>query len=440
VHGIETAGASFGAADVEEMLGWDRVIGLAEVMDYFGVINQTERMQGIVEAALEKNVPVSGHCLGLSGMDLSAYLVAGPASDHEANNYEELLEKLRAGMTVEGRVSSFVESMSPLGRIVQELGEAPPNLVMCTDDLFPEDIIQNGHMDHVVRKGIGAGIPPVQAVRAATYNGAQRHRLYDLGALAPGKLADILLVPDFEHFTPDEVFAGGVLVAKAGKMLVELNDSAGNPLESENTVHLPFAPQAGRFQLPAREDRSTEQVNVLVTHPDFTRTLERLTLPVKDGWVDISDYPELCWVSIIERHGGNGNHSLGVIKGTGLREGALASTVAHDCHNLTIIGRNPEDMATAAAALTECGGGVAYASSGKVQSVLPLPIGGLMSPLGLDEMMQQMEAINQTLRPAGMQSVAGIFALALPVIPDYGFTDYGLVDVRSQTVLPVLST
>ena len=440
VPGLETAGAAFGPAEIREMLGWERVIGLAEVMNYVGVIEQDALMSGVVGAALEKGVPISGHAPGMLNEALSAYLIAGPGSDHESYTAEELWQKLRAGMTVEGRVSSFLESMTAVGGIVRQLGALPPNLVLCTDDIFPEDLARHGHVDRVVRLGIAGGMTPVQAICAGSLQGALRHRLHHLGALAPGKAADIVLVPDLTAFVPDEVFCGGQLTARQGKMLMDLRPAQPHPLESENTVHLPHPPCREDFLLAARPGRTEEQVHVLVVAPSLQRSLETRAVRVRGGWVDLTDQTDLCWVAVLERHGRTQGRSLGVARGLVLRAGAVASTVAHDSHNLVVMGRNAEDMAAAAGAVAAAGGGIAYARDGRVTAELPLPIGGLMSPWGLEEMVARMGLLNDAMRAGGMeypQPLGPIFAMALPVIPDYGFTDLGLVDVARQERVPL---
>jgi len=342
-------------------------------------------------------------------------------------------------MTVEGRVSSFSESMSVLGPLVRRLDLLPPNLVMCTDDIFPEDLLRRGHMDNVVRQAISHGLTPAEAVRAASLNGALRHRLYDLGAIAPGKRADIVLLPDLERFEPDEVLVNGQVVARAGQMVVDLPwDSAD--LETENTVHLPRLPDTADFVLPSRPGRTMETVRVLVITPTRHRELQILRVPVLNGQVDIVHLADVCLVAVLERHGRTTNRSLVPVKGLGLQRGAVASTVAHDSHNLLILGRDAKDMALAARQLAACGGGICCVHGGEVLALLPLPIAGLMSPLSLRDLVPLVETVSGTMRNLGMdfeRPLGAILGLTLPVIPDYSVTDLGLVDVARQTILPI---
>lgn len=439
VPGMETAGAAFNAPEIDEMLGWDRVIGLAEVMDYIGVIQQNERMSAILQTAREQNTVISGHCPSLRGPGLAAYMVGGVLSDHEGIDEEELYEKFRLGMYVEGRASSFSESMTVLGRVIKRLGSVPLDLVLCTDDVYPDDLRDLGVVDHVIRYGIKAGIPAIDLVRAATLVAAGRHRLHDLGAIAPGKRADIVLLNDLDRFEVDEVFSGGELVAKAGAMTVSLTPMKSD-IELENTVHLSAPVSAADFIFKARPGKKQERIRVMAIDEHLRRSLEEITFPVRDGAVEIPAGEDICLVNILERHGKNGNRFMALVKGLGIKEGAVATTVAHDSHNLVVAGRNPEDMALAALELVKCGGGMSCVKNGKVLAVLPLPVAGLMSPAPLNEVAAGLDKLNQAMRGLGIaqrQPLAGLISLALPVIPDYGLTDMGLVDVEKQVFIPV---
>ncbi len=444
---LETAGAAFTARDIDAILTWDRVIGLAEVMDYVGVIHQNERMREILDVAHARDAVISGHCPGVRGRDLAAYLVGGPASDHEAFTHDELLEKLRMGMTIEAKDSSFSESISTLAQIVQELGTAPPNLVMCTDDIYPEDLLEQGHLDHGVRHAITAGFDPIDAVRSATLHGAQRIRQLDLGAIAPGKRADLLLLDDLDTFTVNEVFVDGTLVAQAGRMLVSLPDKVSD-IEEENTVRLAAPPRPQDFMLracpsPAKAGLPTTpsvSLRVLTVASDYTRSIETMTFPVRDGIVDLSMADDIALVAIFQRHGHGEGHSRVPVQGVGLRQGAVATTVSHDSHNLLVIGKNADDMALAARTLADCGGGICAVDAGEVQALLALPIAGLMSPDPLETVVARMKELNAALHAQGItakQPISPIIALALPVIPDYGVTDLGMVDVNTQRVLNI---
>ncbi len=436
---LETAGAEFGPQEVAEMLTWERVIGLAEVMDYVGVIGQTERMRGILAAALERGVVISGHAPGVRGRQLAAYLMAGPNSDHETYARDELLEKLRAGMAVESRASTFSDNMANVGSIVRQLGSTPLNLVMCTDDIFPEDLLQKGHMDWGVRSAIRGGLTPVEALRVASLHGAVRHRLHDLGAIAPGKRADIVLSRDLDEFAADEVWVDGALVARGGRCIVPM--PVQRPaLESENTVHLPHALTPADFALRARPGHTQERVRVIRVQPgSLGFGLETVELPVKEGVLDLTS-SDVCLVTVLARHGRSGQQGYALVRGVGLQHGAAASTVAHDSHNLVVIGRDAGDMALAANQLAACGGGMCCAKGGHVLALLPLPIAGLMSPLSLEDLVPQVRQLSDALRSLGIaraQPITAIVSLALPVVPHYGVTDRGLADVDHQRIISI---
>jgi len=439
VPALETAGADFGAAEIATMLGWDRVIGLAEVMDYVGVIQQHPRMSDILAVALEHDSVISGHCPVVSGRDLMAYIVAGPDSDHESRLRSEILEKLRAGMVIEGRVASHSESVTLVASVVEELGCVPPNLVMCTDDVLPEDLLERGHMDYAVRTAVAAGIAPIGVVQAATLHGAQRLRRRDLGAIAPGKQADILLVDDLEGFDVGAVFVAGELVAQDGRLTVEL--PAASPSDDVcNTVHLTRPLSLNDFQLRPAELSQDVTVRILDVSSRGRRELGTVRFPVVDGCVDISSHEDICLVAVIERHGRSGTASLTPIRGVGLTSGAAASTIAHDSHNLIVVGRTAADMLVAAQAVVDVGGGVAAALDGRVTAVLPLPIAGLMSPDPVETLVPKLKALNVALHAQGIvfeQPLMPIIGIALPVIPDYGVTDLGLVDVNAQRLIPL---
>ena len=323
------------------------------------------------------------------------------------------------------------------------MGTVPPNLVFCTDDIFPEDLLRLGHLDHVVRGAVEAGLAPVDAVRAATLNTALRHRLYELGALSPGKRADVLLADDLESFSVSAVFVDGALVAQDGQMVVPLS-AVRSDVEAENTVHLASSPRPEDFVLRAQPGRQEARLRVLVLRG--RRDLETMTFPVcagvpaDAGVVDVTAVEGVCLVSVIERHGRNGNRSLVPVMGIGLQRGAVASTVAHDSHNLIVAGHNAEDMALAARELVACGGGICCADGGRVTALMPLPIAGLLSPLPVADLIPQLEKVNAALHAQGItgrQPIGAVIGLALPVIPSYSVTDMGLVDVDRQVVMSI---
>jgi adenine deaminase len=434
---LETAGAEFGPQEIAEILSWDRVIGLAEVMDYVGVVSQQGRIREIINVALERGAIVSGHCPGLVGPDLAAYLVGGARSDHEGTDEDELLEKLRNGMSVEGRISSYSDSTGVLGNIIKRLGELPPNLVFCTDDRFPQDLFRTGHLDFVIKHALSAGFSPAQAVRAATLNAAAYHRLDELGAIAPGKRADIVLVDDLDAFNVCQVFIDGKLVAQDGRICASQDDRNG--IETGNTVVINREINAEDFLIRGRPGRQVERVRVLWNHPDYSKTVEMRDIDVIDGVLDVSD-KDYCLVSVIERHGRTNNWSKALIGGLNLTSGAVATTVSHDSHNLVIVGRDANDMAVAASELIRLGGGICCVDGGCVCASIPLPIAGLMSSEPLSVMAAQFDKMNQVLRRQGLnfrQPISPLLLMTMPVFPSYAITDKGLIDVEKQELVSI---
>lgn len=368
--GLERAGARFGPAELAEMLAWPEIAGVAEVMDMRGVLARSPLMAGIVGAGLASGKLVCGHARSLCGPALQGFAAAGIGSDHEITSGADLLEKLRAGFTIELRGSHdyiLPEAVAALAG----LPRWPQTLTLCTDDVFPDDLVARGGMIDLIRRLVRYGMPPLEALRAATLNAAQRLGRPELGLLAPGRVADILVLDDLEGFGVAAVYAAGTLVAEAGRLAAPLQ--AADPPGLRDTMKL--APlTAADFQLQAPGPTARLRS---VAEPRFTRWGE-ITAPVQDGVVALP--PEATWLAVIHRHGlAPARPVLGVLEGWGRWRGALATTVAHDSHNLCVFGHDPADMAAAANALIGCGGGMAVASGGTVRALLPLPVCGLVS-------------------------------------------------------------
>lgn len=437
VPGMETAGAAFGPKEIKEMLKSDRMIGIGEVMDFVGVIEQSERMSGIVAAGREKNLFVQGHAPSLSGRELSAYLSAGIESDHETSYADEAREKLRAGMVLECRESSIVHDLDALVPVIMEL-QFPDTTTLCSDDREPDDLLREGHLDHGIRRAIELGMPPMEVLRMATIHGARLLRLHDRGLLMPGKRADLILVEDLDSFVVDEVFVAGELMAKSGEMTVEVVVPT-HKVEDRNSVHLDRPIMESDFEIPATGEKV--KLNVIAYTPENHILTKRVVreFSVESGTVKL-DEEDICRLAVFERHGVNGNRALGVIQGFGLKEGAIASTVSHDCHNLVVVGKDPEDMKMAAEALIASGGGIVCIKDGKRIAGVDLPIAGLMSKKGIAEMAEETKHLKETIMAFGIDAVSPIIqvaAFSLPVIPEIRLTDMGLVDVIHQSWIPL---
>lgn len=438
VPGLENSGAVFTEKEVKSLLNLDRVIGLAEVMDFLGVINNDDRMVSIIEAVDDKNLFLEGHAPNLSGRELSAYLCAGPNSDHECISSNEAMEKMRSGMFIDARESSITKNVEAIINGVKNFRYLD-NLTLCTDDREPEDILSNGHMNDVVRKAIKCGLHPIDAIRSATINVAREIGIKNLGAIAPGFTADMLLVDSLEDLVPSQVFFEGKLAAENGKMVSKIENMSFE-LEEINTVHInDLKVEDFKIKAPIQEGKIKTRV---IKYNDFNSADTEFLfeeLPVINGQIDISFDNDLKFAAVINRHKGQHTKGFGIVRNFGTNFGAVGSTVSHDCHNLTIVYDTPENAYAAAEKIMEMGGGLSCAAGGKVLENLALPIGGLMSIKPCDMLAQEADKMKNALRSLGLieseNPLLRIATLALPVIPKAKLTDLGIVDVLEQKIV-----
>jgi adenine deaminase len=435
--GLECSGADFDAAILADILSWPQIGGVAEIMNMRGVIERDPRMSGIVQAGLFSEKLLCGHARGLKDADLNAFMAAGVSSDHELVSSEDLMAKLRAGLTIELRGShdhllpEFVEALNALGHL-------PQTVTLCTDDVFPDDLLRGGGLDDVVRRLVGYGLRPEWALRAATLNAAQRLGRSDLGLIAAGRRADIVVFEDLGGFSARHVLAGGRAVAKGGLMLVDVPACDATALE-------------GSMKLPLRNPDdfriASEGAKVrlaTIDRPRFTQWGEA-DATVKDGFVVPPEGATM--ISVTHRHGmADPVTKTGFLTGWGSWNGAFATTVSHDSHNLTVFGGNAEDMALAANAVIAAGGGMAVASEGKVTALLPLPLSGLVSDAPLEEVAKGFEKLRAAVgevvewQPPYLVFKACFGAtLACNIGPHQ--TDMGIADVLTGRVMetPVLA-
>ncbi|HEY3082620.1 MAG TPA: adenine deaminase C-terminal domain-containing protein [Chloroflexota bacterium] len=431
VSGIETAGAVFTAADVAEMLTWPRVLGVAELMDYPGIVRQHEHMAAIAEAGLAAGQRLEGHAPLLSGRELNAYLAAGVDSDHESREWPEMVEKLRLGMWVYGRENTFRLGAADLARALEEVPDAC-NVAMCTDDIDPDDLLRNGHLDRGIRRLIERGVAPARAIRFATLNGATRYGLHDLGALAPGKLADVVLVRSLEAPRAALVLSGGRVVARDGALTAAIEDPAPPPLGDSVRI----GPLEAESFLPSHAGAEGDvRVRVIAIDERRTTTLGEARVPFRGGRLAPPLPDDLALLSVVPRHGQGHGPSVALLRGLGLRRGAIATTVAHDSHNLIVAGKTHGEMLEAARAVVEMGGGAALVAGGEVLARVRLPVAGLMSDQPVEAVAAEVRAFNALGRELGLWATSPVLAissLALPVSPHVRITDLGVVDVVSQ--------
>jgi adenine deaminase len=434
--GFELSGADFGSAEMVEMLTWPEIGGIAEVMNMRGVIDGDPRMRAIVEVGLASGKLMCGHARGLEGADLNAFMAAGIDSDHELVSAKDLLAKLRAGLTIELRGShdhllpEFVESL-------KQFDHLPQSVTLCTDDVFPDDLHAKGGVDDVVRRLVRYGLRAEWALEAATLNAAVRLGRRDLGVIAAGRRADIVLFEDLTDFRARIVLASGRPVSRAGNMLIDLKRSAPDALFGTMKLR---AMKADDFRIPAAGGKVRVAT---IDRPRFTRWGEA-EAQVAAGYVVP---PEgVTVIAVAHRHGRADDHPrIGLLTDWGIWRGAFCTTVSHDSHNLTVFGRNAEDMSAAANAVISAGGGMAVASEGEVDCVLPLPLAGLVSCKGLAEVAKNFADLRTAIdrivdwRPPYLVFKACLGAtLACNAGPHQ--TDRGVADVSTGRLLetPVL--
>ena len=414
------------AEDLLPLLEDEHVLGLAEMMNTPGVLEGDEQVLAKIVATQCRGLVVDGHAPGLTGRDLCAYATAGVMSDHECTTIEEARQRIRLGMWLMIREGSAARNMDTLLPLVKELH--PPRVFFVTDDRDPQDLMTRGHIDSMVRRAIESGLDPVEAVRLASYNTAQYFRLYDRGAIAPNFVADLVVLDDLKMFKVESVYKEGKLVAQDGRLLVDAPTVTFTGVTG--TVHIGNIDE-NDLRIPGKPGL----IEVIGIEPGqiTTRHLQE-EASVRDGEIVADPDRDLLKLVVIERHHATGNVGLGIVKGFGLRKGALASSVAHDAHNLVIAGVNDDDILQAARVLEEMGGGFACVVDGEVRGKVPLPYGGLVSPLPATELVQQLHALEMTAAELGCtleHPCMTLSFLSLSVIPSLKLTDQGLIDVES---------
>jgi len=427
---FESSGASLTPEDIAELLRTEpRAIGLAEMMDYPAVVAGDEDAVAKVAAAGERHI--DGHAPGLSGRALNAYLAAGVRSDHECTTYEEALEKRRLGMWIMIRQGSAARNLEALLPLVLEHGTT--NCLLCTDDREPHDLQEHGHINDVVREAVALGCPPADAVTMATLNAARYHRLHDHGAVAPGYLADIVAVRDLVSFRPERVWKRGRLVADGGRPSPIASSSLPGwmreSMHVRELVPADFSVVADGAVRVSGVDAGTIVTRALVGEP-----LRR------DGKACADPGRDLAKLAVIERHRDTGRIGVGFAQGFGLQAGAMASSHAHDAHNVVVVGMTDEDMAAAANHLRAIGGGQVVVMGGRVVAELPCPIGGLLSDLTFEEVADRARVLEEAAGELGTTLPSPFMAmsfLALSVIPELKLTDRGLVDVDRFELVPL---
>jgi adenine deaminase len=430
---LETAGAFIPSSDVDKLLKNKRVIGLAEMMNVSGVLRKDPEVLKKIQAARKKGKAIDGHAPLLSGKNLNAYIASGNESDHESTSKEEAEEKLRLGMWLMIRQGSAAKNLRDLLPAV-----TPQNKNRCLfvlDDQEPRDLIQKGEIDQLLREAVALGLDPVAAVQMATFNPSERFALRDRGAIAPGRRADLAAVSDLREFKVSLTLKDGKIVAREGRSY-PLFHTLFDPRVFQTFKMKPLNEASFRLSLAA------EKAWVIGVLPDQILT-RKLSLPVKKdprGTVVSDPQADILKIAVIERHKASGNIGLGLVKGFGLKRGALATSVAHDSHNLVVVGASDEEMRKAAEEVEKMQGGFVIIDQGAVKASLPLPFAGLISLETAETVSSQMENLSQAARELGGildNPFLTLSFLTLPVIPELKLTDKGLVDVSTFRIIPL---
>jgi adenine deaminase len=429
---METAGADLTATDIQSLWSHERVIGLAEMMNFPGVLFQVPAVLDKIKAASGR--PIDGHAPGLSGIDLNAYIAAGIESDHECTTLDEAREKLQKGMHIfirDGTTSRNLPALLPLVTVSNSR-----LCHFCTDDRHPETLLTEGHLDDVLRKAIAQGLDPITAIQLVTINTAEYFGLHRVGAIAPGYRADLLVLNDLATVQVDQVYSSGRLVADEGSYLPTATALPHVPVQPSVQVDL----SALDFAIPAGKGLA----RVIGVPPNQIGTDDlRMEVKTENGYVVSDPESDVLKMAVIERHHATGDVGLGLVKGVGLKQGAIASSVAHDSHNLVVIAANDDDMLAAVKTIIDMGGGQAVIAGGEIRAACPLPIAGLMSDRPLEEVRSQVAALNEAAHNLGCTLPDPLMTMAflpLAVIPSLRLTDKGLVDVNRFDFVPLFGS
>ena len=433
---LETSGSSLDAGALSDLIDEAGVLGIGEVMNYPGVVFRDPQVMAKLGLALRARFDghkprIDGHSPLLSGRDLAAYVAAGIGSDHECTSCEEAKEKLRLGMRIMIREGTAAKNLDDLLPLVTEANAR--RFLFVSDDRHPSDILREGHIDSMVRRAVGAGLDPVVAISIGSLNAAEYFGLSDRGAVAPGRRADIVVLDDLDGLNVQKVLKGGAVVADGGRMIVPLPRAPS--LRSSSMKVAGLGP--GSFDIKAEGDL----VRAIGVIPDQIITRSLLARPKVEGGKVVFDLDsDLLEMAVVERHRGTGNVGLGLVSGFGLLRGAIATSVAHDSHNIAAVGVSSEEIFRAVSAVAKMGGGLVVVDGGIVAASLSLPIAGLLSDRSMEEVAEKIEEVTGAAKSLGSaldDPFMTLSFLCLPVIPELKLTDRGLVDVTRFDFVPL---
>jgi adenine deaminase len=430
---METTGGRIGSSGVRQLLALRQVLGLAEMMDYPGLLAGEDEVLRKLAAAAGR--VIDGHAPGLSGQALNAYLAAGPGSDHETTRPEEAREKLRRGVALMLRESSVAKDMTRLLRGIP--AAAHDRCLLVTDDLLPHDLLRHGHLDAVLRRAVRAGrVQPVRAIRMLSLNPAAYFGLPRLGAVAPGWRADLVVFEDLRSFRARLVIKDGRVVARGGRLVVPAPDRLARSARLGRAIHVGRLSE-GSFRIPARPGRC----RAIRVRADSILTGEVRVRPrLVHGEVAADPSADCAKLAVVERHTGSGRVGLGLVMGLGLRAGALATSVAHDSHNIVVAGMHDEEMLAAVREIRRMGGGLVAVRDGRILARLPLPVAGLLTVQPLPAVAARLEELTRVAHRLGVTLPHPFLTLSfvtLAVVPRLKMTDRGLVDVEAGRIVPL---
>lgn len=441
VPGFEDSGAEITSRDIASEMQRDVTVGLGEMMNFPGILGSNPETHAITGETLKAGKIVTGHySIPDTGRGLEAYIASGVRCCHESTRAEDALEKMRRGMYAMMREGSAWHDLKVVVKAITEHKVDTRYAVMISDDTHPFTLLRDGHLDHIVRRAIQEGVDPITAVQMVTINCAQCFQMdHELGSIAPGKCADMIFVDDLEKFNVTRVMIDGDVVAENGGMCVEFAPYT-YPDYAMHTMHVGETITPETFRIPTQQ-KDTATVRVMEIIPARVGNFERhVKLNVENGCLNSDVSQDVLKTFVFERHKNTGKHGVGFVKGFHITRGAMASTVAHDAHNLLVIGTNDADMALAANTLIECGGGMCAVQDGKVLGCVPLPLAGLMNPQPCEEMSRLVEKLDAAWKQIGCDIVSPFMTMALislACLPEVRLTNRGLVDCTKFQFVPL---
>ncbi len=441
VPGFEDSGSLVSSEDIAEEMKRDDVVGLGEMMNFPGVLGGVEETHKITGNTLAADKVVTGHfSIPETGRGLNAYIASGARCCHESTRAEDVIAKMRLGMYAMMRMGSAWHDLPVICKAITEHSVDTRFAVIVSDDNHSSTLLNEGHLDYLVRLAVANGIDPISAIQMVTINCATCFRMdHELGSITPGKCADIVFVSDLAKFDVDEVIIDGELVAAGGKMLNEFEEFT-YPSYAMNTMHVGEKITAETFRVPTDKKQEAEIRAIEIIPARVSDYEKHVKLKVKDGCLESDVSQDVLKTFVFERHHETGKHGVGFVKGFDIKCGAMASTVAHDAHNLLVVGTNDADMALAANTLIECGGGMCAVRDGKVLGLVELPLAGLMNPLPVEVMNEKVLGLNSAWREIGCDIPSPFMTMALiplACLPELRLTNRGLVDCTKFTFVPL---